>query len=109
METDRGWLVLYHGVRTTASGSIYRLGAALLAPEDPSKVIMRGDEWIFGPEEDYERSGDVADVVFPCGMVLGEDGDTLRMYYGAADTCMGVATGSLDELLQWLEDHSGRD
>jgi predicted GH43/DUF377 family glycosyl hydrolase len=105
MLTDRGWLVLYHGVRTTASGSIYRLGAALLDTENPGHVVLRGDEWIFGPEEDYERAGDVSDVVFPCGMVLGEDGDTLRMYYGAADTCMGVATGSLSELLDWMEDH----
>jgi predicted GH43/DUF377 family glycosyl hydrolase len=105
MRTAEGWLVLYHGVRTTASGSIYRLGAALFDLEDPSRILLRGDEWIFGPEEDYERAGDVADVVFPCGMVLAEDGDTLRMYYGAADTCMGVAIGSLSELLTWLEDH----
>ncbi|UCD49325.1 MAG: hypothetical protein JSW27_17550 [Phycisphaerales bacterium] len=49
LETDRGWLILYHGVRTTASGSIYRLGLALLDREDPTQLTHRGDEWVFGP------------------------------------------------------------
>lgn len=105
MATDRGWLVLYHGVRTTAAGSLYRLGAVLLDLDDPTSLLRRSEEWIFGPERDYERTGDVGDVVFPCGMVLDDDGDTLRMYYGAADTCIGLATGSLGELLDWLDDH----
>src|SRR5205807_8343468 len=97
--------MLYHGVRRTASGSIYRLGLALLDREKPDRCILRGDEWIFGPEELYEREGDVPNVTFPCGTTLAPDGDTLRMYYGAADTCMGLATASLRELLAWLDKH----
>ncbi|MHC4591629.1 MAG: glycoside hydrolase family 130 protein [Planctomycetota bacterium] len=103
IETERGWLILYHGVKRTAAGALYRLGAALLDLEDPAKVIRRGSEWVFGPGEDYERVGDVADVVFPCGTTLADDGDTLRLYYGAADTAMCVATASLAELMDWLE------
>ena len=104
--TAAGWLILYHGVHLTAAGAIYRLGLALLAEDDPSTVLARSSEWIFGPEEPYERSGDVPQVVFSCGWVLAEDGDTLRVYYGAADTCIGVATASLAELLGWLAKHS---
>jgi predicted GH43/DUF377 family glycosyl hydrolase len=102
METDQGWLVLYHGVRVTASGSLYRLGLALLDREHPERVIARANEWVFGPHAPYEVAGDVPDVVFPCGWILDDDGDTVRMYYGAADTCIAVATASLKELLSYL-------
>ncbi len=104
--TERGWLLLYHGVRVTAAGSIYRLGLALLDAERPDRVLTRSSEWIFGPHASYERSGDVADVVFPCGWLVEEDGDTLRVYYGAADTSVCVATASVSALLDWLERHS---
>jgi predicted GH43/DUF377 family glycosyl hydrolase len=70
-------------------------------------VLARSSEWLFGPREPYERSGDVDQVVFPCGWVLGADGDTLRVYYGAADTSVCVATASVRGLLEWLAAHSG--
>lgn len=105
--TPEGWLLLYHGVHVTAAGSIYRLGLALLDAERPERVLARSSEWIFGPEEPYERSGDVDQVVFPCGWLLLEDGDTLRVYYGAADTSVCVATASLGALLAWLARHAG--
>ncbi len=107
--TDRGWLLCYHGVRQTVSGSIYRLGLALLDRDDPSRVIARGREWVFGPQTIYERSGDVPDVVFPCGWVLGDDGEEVRLYYGAADSVVCVATASLRELLDHLTRHEGED
>ena len=88
IETAKGWLVLYHGVRHTASGSIYRLGLALFDLDKPDVCLQRGDSWIFGPEAPYERGGDVSDVVFPCGQTIGADGDTIFLYYGAADSCM---------------------
>ena len=103
--TQQGWLLLYHGVRVTAAGSLYRLGLALLDTDDPRHVLARSSEWIFGPHEAYERSGDVSDVVFPCGWLLDDDGDTVLMYYGAADTSVCVATASLSALLTWLERH----
>jgi predicted GH43/DUF377 family glycosyl hydrolase len=107
IETPRGWLLLYHGVRQTASGSIYRLGAALLDLERPDVCLLRGDSWIFGPEAPYEREGDVANVAFPCGYTVGPDGDTLNLYYGAADTSVALATGSIRQLLSWLDEHGG--
>ncbi|MGZ6545875.1 MAG: glycoside hydrolase family 130 protein [Actinomycetota bacterium] len=103
--THAGWLVCFHGVKQTASGAIYRLGLALLDRDDPGRVIARGNEWVFGPHTVYERSGDVPDVVFPCGWIMDEDGDTVRMYYGAADSVVCVATASLVELLDHLERH----
>ncbi len=97
---EEGWLLMYHGVRTTISGGIYRLGLALLERDNPTKLLCRSDEWLFTPTEAYEREGDVDEVVFPCGWVL--KGDELRLYYGAADTCVAVATASLHEVLDWL-------
>ena len=103
--TKYGWLLMYHGVRVTASGSIYRLGLALLDGENPGIILIRGNEWIFGPERDYERSGDVPDVVFPCGWLLDDDQQSLRLYYGAADTSICVATADLDRLIDYLHRH----
>lgn len=100
LQTSEGWLLLYHGVKTTASGSIYRLGLALLDLDDPRQVRARSEEWLFGPREPYELFGDVDKVVFPCGWIL--EGDDLRLYYGAADSCLALATGRLSELLRWL-------
>lgn len=104
IETERGWLMLYHGVRVNAAGALYRLGVALFDLADPSLLLKRGDEWIFGPEADYETHGDVANVAFPCGYTIAPDGDTLHLYYGAADTCIALATGSIREILQWLDE-----
>ena len=106
IETPQGWLVIYHGVRQGAGGCLYRLGLALFDLDTPERCLMHGDEWIFGPQEPYERRGDVGNVVFPCGYTLAPDGDTLHLYYGAADSTIGLATGSVRALLKWLEQHS---
>ncbi len=102
IETEKGWLIIYHGVRLTASGCIYRLGLALFDLHEPEICLGRSSEWIFGPEEPYERHGDVNNVVFPCGYTIAADGDTIRLYYGAADTCIALATGSIKTILDWL-------
>ena len=110
IETSEGWLVSYHGVRTTPSGSIYRLGLVLLDLEDLTRVIRRTDEWIFGPKAAYEREGDVDDVVFPCGWVMKDD--TINMYYGAADSCIALATAKLDKIVDFIltcPNHSSSD
>ncbi len=104
LQTEEGWLVLYHGVRTTASGAIYRLGLALLDLEDPCRLLARSDQWVFGPEKDYELLGDVDKVVFPCGWV--REGDRLRLYYGGADTCLALATARVSALLAWLKENN---
>jgi predicted GH43/DUF377 family glycosyl hydrolase len=103
IETDRGWLVMYHGVRKHASGSIYRLGLALFDKDNPRICLKRGQSWMFGPEARYEISGDVGSAVFPCGYTVGEDGDTVRLYYGAADSSICLATGSIQGMLDWLD------
>ncbi|HWR30250.1 MAG TPA: glycosidase [Negativicutes bacterium] len=101
LETKEGWVILYHSVRKTASGAIYRLGLALLDLENPSQVLNRSDDWIFGPTEAYERQGDVDDVVFPCGWVPDEQTGLLKMYYGGADSCIALATASMKELTEY--------
>jgi predicted GH43/DUF377 family glycosyl hydrolase len=103
IETPYGWLVIYHGVKQSCSGCIYRLGLALFDLKKPETLIKRGREWIFSPQEPYEQSGDVDNVVFPCGYTIGSDGDTINLYYGAADTSIALATGSINELLEWLD------
>ncbi len=103
LETAEGWLILYHGVRQTSAGAIYRLGLALLDLENPSRVLRRSDEWVFGPREPYERAGDVSDVVFPCGWVLDEKTGEIKVYYGAADTCIAMATAQLQDLLEYIK------
>ena len=100
--TDEGWLIGYHGVRVTAAGSLYRMGLALLDRDDPTKLVARGSDWVMGPTEPYEVTGDVPGVVFPSGWNLLDDGDTLRTYYGAADTSIAVADASLAEVLDFV-------
>ena len=103
IETPKGWLVIYHGVRQTAAGAIYRVGLALFDLHTPEVCLKRCNEWVFGPRESYEMNGDVDNVVFPCGYTMAPDGDTIRLYYGAADTSIALATGSLHAILEWLE------
>ncbi|MFC1585173.1 glycosidase [Fibrobacterota bacterium] len=100
--TDEGWLILYHGVKKGSSGNIYRVGAALLERDNPSRLISRTPEWIFGPQAEYERSGDVGNVVFPCGWI--PEGDDLIMYYGAADSSICMATSKISRILSLLKE-----
>jgi predicted GH43/DUF377 family glycosyl hydrolase len=102
IQTVEGWLLIYHGVRVTGAGVIYRVGLALLDLEDPTRIIRRGDEWVMSPREPYEIIGDVGYVVFPCGQVVDELTGEIRLYYGAADSSIAVAHGNLNEVLDWL-------
>jgi predicted GH43/DUF377 family glycosyl hydrolase len=102
IETNEGWLIVYHGVRQTPAGALYRVGLALLDLEDPLRVLRRGDEWVAGPCAMYEVTGDIPNVVFPCGAVLDAASGELRLYYGAADTCVGLMTAQITDVLDWL-------
>lgn len=102
LETPEGWLLLYHGVRHTPGGCLYRLGLALLDLENPWQVLRRSDVWIFAPQMPYERQGDVNGVVFPCGWILDQASGVIRMYYGGADSCLALATARLDDVLSYL-------
>jgi predicted GH43/DUF377 family glycosyl hydrolase len=102
IETEEGWLMIYHGVRHTPAGCLYRLGLALFDLATPERCLLRGDTWVFGPEAPYERTGDVGNVAFPCGVTVADDGDSLHLYYGGADSCIALATSSIRTLLGWL-------
>jgi len=102
LETAEGWLVMYHGTHQTASGPIYRVGLALLDLDDPRLVHHRTDEWVMSPTEPYEVTGDVGRVVFPTGWIHDEPTDELRVYYGAADTSIGLATARFADVLTYL-------
>jgi predicted GH43/DUF377 family glycosyl hydrolase len=104
IRTSRGWLHIYHGVFPTMDGCIYRLGAALHDLEDPSQIIAVGDNWILQPEEEYEITGYVHNVVFCCGAVPEEDG-SVKIYWGGADQVMCVGTASLEALVDHCLDH----
>ena len=97
-------------------GTIERAGPSAVAVrrlyggfdlEAPEICLQRGDSWMFGPEAAYERGGDVKDVVFPCGQTIGDDGDTINLYYGASDSSIALATGSIRSSLAWLDSNSG--
>jgi len=105
IETPDGWLMIYHGIRQTPSGALYRLGLALFDTDTPEACLLRGEEWVFGPEEPYERVGDVGGVIFPCGYTIDDDGDSVNLYYGGADSCLALAHASVGELLAWLKQH----
>jgi predicted GH43/DUF377 family glycosyl hydrolase len=90
LKTEHGWLLIYHGV---SKDKVYRLGIALADLDDPGKVIARQQEPILSPELDWEINGFVPNVVFSCGQVV--IGDDLYVYYGGADTSIGVAKMSL--------------
>jgi predicted GH43/DUF377 family glycosyl hydrolase len=100
IETEHGWLEIYHGVRETSHGPIYRLGAAMLDRDDPTKILCRSAIPILAPREAYERTGDIPNVVYSTGAILEDDG-TLRIYYSGADTCICIGTVRVDELMQF--------
>lgn len=99
IKTDKGWLEIYHTVSTTCNGFIYRLKAMLMDLEDPSKIIGYTKNFILWPEHDYEMRGRVSNVVFTCNALLEPNGE-IKIYYGAADTNIGLATGNIDEIVE---------
>jgi predicted GH43/DUF377 family glycosyl hydrolase len=101
VETEHGWVMIYHGVKDgPTKGFEYSACVALLDLDNPHKVISRLPYPLFKPEEDYELAGDVDDVVFPTGTTLF--GDTLYIYYGAADDIIATASVSLSALVNEL-------
>jgi predicted GH43/DUF377 family glycosyl hydrolase len=101
IKIEGGWLIIYHGVKAASGGPIYRLGAAVLAQDDPSRVLCRTAIPILSPREYYERVGDVNNVVFSCGAILEDDGQSLKIYYGASDTSICLGTANVNELMQF--------
>jgi beta-1,4-mannooligosaccharide/beta-1,4-mannosyl-N-acetylglucosamine phosphorylase len=99
IETDEGWLLLYHGVLTSCNGFVYSMGAAILDRDEPWRVVARGRDYLLSPQVPYEQVGDVPNVVFPCAALLDRPTGRLTVYYGAADTVVCLAHGYLAEIL----------
>jgi beta-1,4-mannooligosaccharide/beta-1,4-mannosyl-N-acetylglucosamine phosphorylase len=106
IETDEGWLMIYHGVMDTCNGFVYSIGAALLDLDEPWRVRHRTNQHILSPEQDYEVSGHVPNVVFPCAALVDNARSRLAVYYGAADTSCCVAYARLDELISFVKNNS---
>jgi beta-1,4-mannooligosaccharide/beta-1,4-mannosyl-N-acetylglucosamine phosphorylase len=104
IRTEEGWLMIYHGVINTCNGFRYSMGAALLDLENPSKVLYKSRQYLLGPAVDYEMIGDVPNVVFPCA-ALHQD-NKIAIYYGAADTCVAVAFGYMDEIIAFIKENN---
>ncbi|MEM6806470.1 MAG: glycoside hydrolase family 130 protein [Bacteroidota bacterium] len=103
--TDEGWLLIYHGVINTANGYRYSMGAAILDKDKPSKVLYRSRQYLLAPNEIYELTGDVPNVVFPCA-ALHDDAGRIAIYYGAADTVTALAFGYIPEILDFIKTHN---
>ncbi len=106
IETDEGWLLIYHGVLTSCNGYVYRMGAALLDKDEPWKVKCRTKFYVMGPEELYECVGDVPNVTFPCAALADAETGRIAIYYGCADTVTGLCFTTVDELLEYTKKNS---
>lgn len=106
IETDEGWLLIYHGVITTCNGFVYRMGAALLDLDEPWRVKYRSKDYLMAPWELYECVGDVPNVVFPCAALTDSATGRIAIYYGCADTVTGIAFTTVDELLRFVKEHN---
>ena len=103
IETDEGWLLIYHGVLTSCNGFVYSAGVALLDLDEPWKVIARGKSYVLSPQELYECVGDVPNVVFPCAALVDGETGRLAVYYGAADTTTCLAFAYARELVEFAK------
>ena len=106
IETTEGWLLLYHGVINTCNGFVYSMGAAIVDLDEPWRVLFRTDQHILTPETDYEVSGHVPNVVFPCAALADAPSGRLAIYYGAADTCTCLAYADVDALAEFTKANS---
>ncbi len=106
VETEEGWLLIYHGVSTSCNGFVYSMGAALLDRDKPWKVLARTAPRIFCPEELYEQVGEVQNVTFPCAMLADKDTGRIAVYYGGADSVTGIAFTTVDILTDFVKNNS---
>lgn len=98
IEIDEGWLFFYSGVKDTSAGPVFRIGAAILDKDDPSKLVARTNVPILTPRMQYERVGDIPNFIFSCGAILEDDGE-IKLYYGAADSCICLGTAHVSEIV----------
>lgn len=105
IETSEGWLMFYHGVTGTCDGFIYSIGGAILDLDAPSRVIHRCSTFLLTPEEWYEERGFTQNVTFPCATLQDAATGRIALYYGAADTYVGLAFTTVDETVSYIKAH----
>ncbi|TVQ90171.1 MAG: glycosylase [Bacteroidetes bacterium] len=105
IETSEGWLLFYHGVSSTCNGFVYSLGAAILDIDNPAKVKYRCGNYLLTPQEQYEVSGFVPNVIFPCQNIYDAETGRIAIYYGAADTFTALAFCHVDEVVQYIKEY----
>lgn len=105
IETDEGWLCFYHGVTTSCNGFVYSMGAAIMDRDEPWRVLHRANCYLLNPRTDYECIGDVPNVVFPCAALTDADTGRIAIYYGGADTVVGLAFCQVDEVVDFIKAH----
>jgi beta-1,4-mannooligosaccharide/beta-1,4-mannosyl-N-acetylglucosamine phosphorylase len=106
IETSEGWLLLYHGVCGTCNGFVYSIGGAILDIDNPSIVKYRCENFLLTPEEWYEERGFVGNVVFPCATLQDTGTGRIAIYYGAADSYVGLAFTQIDEIITYIKENS---
>ncbi len=106
IETDEGWLLIYHGVLANCNGFVYRMGCALLDLEKPWEVKLRSRDYLLAPHMPYECMGDVPNVVFPCSALTDPATGRIAIYYGCADSVMGLAFTTVDDLMRHMKTNS---
>jgi beta-1,4-mannooligosaccharide/beta-1,4-mannosyl-N-acetylglucosamine phosphorylase len=107
IETSEGWLLFYHGVSGTCNGYVYSMGACILDLENPSVVKYRCENYVLTPEEWYEEKGFVSNVVFPCATLMDAESGKIAIYYGAADSYVGMAFTTVDIIVDYIKEHDG--
>ncbi|HAE52852.1 MAG TPA: glycosylase [Ruminococcus sp.] len=105
IETDKGWLIFYHGVCNTCNGYVYSIGAAILDINEPSKVLHRCEDYVLTPEEWYEERGFVQNVCFPCATLHDSETGRIALYYGCADSYVGTAFTTAEEIYNYILEH----
>ena len=105
IETSEGWLLFYHGVTGTCNGYVYSIGGAILDRDEPSRVLWRCGDFLLTPEAEYEERGFVPNVCFPCATLQDTATGRIALYYGCADSYVGLAFTTVDEVVDYIKAH----
>ena len=99
MRIPQGWLLLYYGVKETQSGPLFRLGAVILNESDPTRIVSRSNIPILSPRENYERVGDLSNIVFSTGVLIKNNRE-MDIIYSGADSCLCLGSTTVEEIVE---------
>lgn len=109
VETTEGWLLFYHGVTNTCNGFVYSIGGVILDINEPSRVKYRCSDFLLTPEMPYEECGFVTNVCFPCAALCDAETGRIAVYYGCADSYVGIAFTTADTVISYIKEHDNAD